>query len=954
MRDGILTQIAEKKHLLRSVFLAFALSLLLPVFFAPLAHAVEKYGPIGSPGLAWRDDIVLNGNEGRQKPYPEMVSISCADPKTGKSLTGAQKDTIRTLAEYSLQIYLGNFKAEDRFGKINLGDSSDAFKEKTNYGIKPGENGFNDFLRGEKKLLRSFITPNKTEINKEDWAARKYWGLTLNEVRKKASSLDARDKFDLLKRMVKSDECKGKACSKSAWSAFSKRSLTDNRKEATDHGAGYIWAKKGGKTAWVDNDGDSSDAWSDVGAYNDTWKMTKQEGASVAGMINANAKFPTAAFSGVPAGCPLPDWNTSEKLGLGDFFGDISGGFARLILAIPSMIIDAVYGIVYPQAWKYAFYTPHTERGDTIFNMETTCSGKASKSCSGFTELGFNKDRLNGSGDKKPLFLKLTSMVQWLLSGTYFLILFASAVLFIFRGKRGQTLQLMKIGPRIALVLMFTFAAPFLMGAVISISNLLVMSILGFGQSGGAGGSLAQANITASLIGAFFAEDSNGLVYPIIKFATGLAATIASVMVLASVYIRQLLLIILVITAPIAIFCLIVDSWRPQFKRWIRTFMVVSFFPVILGIILKIGMLINPVFSLSGSDASNFSQGDAITSFVILIIMFWAMARAVKMAQGMIGNPGSGAMGMAGGMIGQFGQGLKGYGRLGGAAGMALGAAGYGLGRASQAPTDMKAALVPGGRGSMSGQGLFSEANGAPGGAAPGLPGKVGKSINEKFSRFAENGQLEKNRRAMLRKDRINTWMNEGKLGPRRIMRNFVENHSPKFIKGKPGSLRHRLYSKAAMFDKNVSAAEGDRIMSERLNYQQQLVRSGKNKREAQALVNSIYGSEPRKQADGSYKMKITEEVHKTERKRESFKAAVSAFEHQSGRKAEIIRNASEKVPTDIDPETGKQMYETVSKRVKGADHEEFTKFIRSNHPEFTEEDIQKLAESSRGSSYHN
>jgi hypothetical protein len=319
-------------------------------------------------------------------------------------------------------------------------------------------------------------------------------------------------------------------------------------------------------------------------------------------------------------------------------------------------------------------------------------------------------------------------------------------------------MSLMTLMPRLLLSIIVTICSSFVIGAVISFANLTTQGIFDI-EDGQTIGAMHNVLLNAG----FVVGSDSDILTQLIEIIVGAMVAWFSILFLAGSVLRQMLLIALIILAPVAAFCLINDRWRPRFNQWLRALIVVAFVPVVMAFILKIGMSINPI--LANPDKPVFGGFGGAVGVILIVAVFWAMARAMRMGFSMIGM-GSGSL--SGGLLRGGGSassmggkalakaGLAG-GPLGAAAGLAAGGALMGLGgamraggAASGAADRGQARLIPGGRASggalgaaMGGSstGLLGGRRG-PGGGSGGVSTGIGgldraaSTVNDRINSF--------------------------------------------------------------------------------------------------------------------------------------------------------------------------------------------------------------------------
>lgn len=478
--------------------------------------------------------------------------------------------------------------------------------------------------------------------------------------------------------------------------------------------------------------------------------LSKKDQALLAKMLNEDATTPVGIIKigkgGIPAGCPFKPFASPDNIDLKDLVSNFGDTFALLIPNLLLKIVDGVYSKVQPVAFKFTFWTPHSERGDLLWDISETCNpgnqddisttgvapntSSIKTSCEKGVPLGYNKKNLHleKQAQDNGWFLKVAAFLKWLVSGTYFLLIFVAAGLYMIRGDAVQNLNLMKLIPRLLLSIVLTLMTPFLMGAVITMANTLVMAIFGqddaaavgtvnlvFGQSGIViGGSEFFQRFAQAIIGGF--------------------ASFCMVMLIITAVMRQVVLVALVVTAPLAVFCLINPAWKNNFMKWLKAFLAVCFIPLIMALLLKVSMLVNPLI-IAPSNAYGTATG--LLGLILLCGTLYAMVKLAKSAKDFAMGQSDTATGAASGAASGIASVTQGT-RLEGVGARAAGRLGA---SASSAQT----AAAGGAMGGMIGGAVPS----AMGGSKPSLP----PGTHEATQRRKD----EKKRKRQLKKGRVTT-----------------------------------------------------------------------------------------------------------------------------------------------------------------------------------------------------
>ena len=600
------------------LFLLGVLVLLMPQGAqASKADDPGSYGGWGSPTSRGVGGVSIAPFNEKQ---PEISSLACV--VRGKALTEKQIDVMSELAKMTYLISEGKL-TEEIWGGTKQDESEtddeDRIREPwypksganfddpwsaPNHGFPEGAAGARAFLRIEKKWLEKPVT----QIGKDGG----------NPVH---------------------DNLTGDP-TLSAWSDYRNREF-QSEESAEDTGAGdKIWV-------YMDkNKARTQDNWKE--AQEKGFPLTITEAKQIAAYINVNTTSGLSSFktgkNGLPDGCITATFDNNLDVSFGQLFDDPGEFFVGLTVGSALDIVGGLYESMSQDAWSGLMHTAHTERGDMIWDIDDKCLSQENRdfvasrdpsgdrvvtttaygdTCQNNTPLGFSKKNTKIDPKDRPFYLDLAALIAWLITGTYFVILFASAVVFIYRGNRSQSMNLMRVAPKLLLSIMLAIAATFLIGAAISVSNWVTMAILDMTTQRGS--PVTIMNIMLSTTGQTL--DLPTLPSAVMTLFVATITLVASFVFLFGVVIKQLMLIVLIVLAPIAIFCLVVDSWRPQFMRWLKSFGILLMIPIGIALIMQLGVLLNPVMS---GGVSQFLSVFMLIGTVVA--MAWIMKTGLSIA----------------------------------------------------------------------------------------------------------------------------------------------------------------------------------------------------------------------------------------------------------------------------------------------------------------------------------
>jgi hypothetical protein len=319
-----------------------------------------------------------------------------------------------------------------------------------------------------------------------------------------------------------------------------------------------------------------------------------------------------------------------------------------MLLSMPTSLIGMVSatGVVVaaPYAVPWTLSTPHTERGDLIFDTSSTGSKSTAKaSCSssaGKSKMGFNCKNLSNRKSETKWWIQWAKGLRSSMSILYGIIVMLVAMGYVFRKSEGGAMDARRVLPRVVLSVALAAMAPYLIGMAISLSNLTTKAIL----TAAPGNPIDQ--IVDALVAVTTGRDpgvagflTNIMFGPIRSMLSAGVLGVTAVgmwMLLAFAVVKQIVLIALVIGTPIAVLSLVVESWSEKiFQWWVRGLIAVIMLPVVQALVLVIGMSMANIFGKGGMGIS------AIVGAVILVVAIRAMVKANSMARGFVTGKGS-------------------------------------------------------------------------------------------------------------------------------------------------------------------------------------------------------------------------------------------------------------------------------------------------------------------------
>lgn len=365
------------------------------------------------------------------------------------------------------------------------------------------------------------------------------------------------------------------------------------------------------------------------------------QGARVAALLPSDASHPLSLTANLPEACALEPTPPEEPT-LSGMLESPGQFFIDEMLYFPGKLASEAFSFLQPYAFRYTFWTPHSERGDLMWNIPQSCTpgGEANRyfstadindACEGGKPLGFSEANANSGG--KAWYIAAADFLQWLVSGTYFLILFAAALVYMFRGSRASSLGLLRLIPRLLMSIVLTMFAGVIIGALISVSNLAVQTIFDFDSAP-----------TVGAINTFLLQAGNivggpELIQRLTQLLVGSVTVFYYLAFVVASLVRQVLLVVLIILAPVAALCLVVPRWRQRFGLYARTLLVVVFLPVVLAFLLKVGTAINPLLA---NPEGAYGGLEGLVGLILMVVTLWLMWRALRLAKHYVVAGGTG------------------------------------------------------------------------------------------------------------------------------------------------------------------------------------------------------------------------------------------------------------------------------------------------------------------------
>lgn len=316
--------------------------------------------------------------------------------------------------------------------------------------------------------------------------------------------------------------------------------------------------------------------------------------------------------------------------------------------------VEIAYNGVKPLAFRYTFFTAHTERGDTIFQVAGSCNrpsgprilnGKPNPEWTNYRDtcyqgqnLGFSRENLQSKNQAKSVWIQLAIFLRWLLSATYFAVLFVAATVYMVRGSSSTNLNVLQLIPRLALSVLILFFGPYLIGAGVTMSNLISSALF-------SGGGLVSTDygtpftemtrLLDALPRGMAVEDSAARWVQLLALVV---VVVAMLFMLVLSIMRQVIFVILIVLMPIACFMLLFKRGQAHFSTWAKAMVAVIVLPVMLALTFSIGIQLANVMSNSLGDNSSTNIIEALLAPLTIAFTLLFMVKLPGMLKKWIGT----------------------------------------------------------------------------------------------------------------------------------------------------------------------------------------------------------------------------------------------------------------------------------------------------------------------------
>ena len=365
---------------------------------------------------------------------------------------------------------------------------------------------------------------------------------------------------------------------------------------------------------------------------------------------------------------------------------------AQMVFFLPAALGYVGFQLLAPFAFGLALSTPHSERGDMLYNAFAvqassgaisdtpptafTPRGKSAaggepkvtvsenfgdlavqKTCDntgGDADLGFKCENLNPERQTSE-WIGIANALRSALSAVYGIIVIAVALLYLFRRNAQSQYHIKTILPRVFLAVILTMAAPYVIGMLITFSNWTVQAL--FQSFEGSVPNQLMAALASLTVTNYADAALPGGVFAAMAVPTLMLLWIDFILMylLAVAVGKQLLLIALIVMTPIACLAFVFrDHGKNLFSLWVKGLLAVTGLPIVMATILAGGLMLmrafwdpeNPVLAAEVS----FSLVDISKRYISALIL----AATLFMLMKSVGSVRAWVTGKRAGMAGKM------------------------------------------------------------------------------------------------------------------------------------------------------------------------------------------------------------------------------------------------------------------------------------------------------------
>jgi hypothetical protein len=368
---------------------------------------------------------------------------------------------------------------------------------------------------------------------------------------------------------------------------------------------------------------------------------------------DASGVAASIAMRNVPAAClPTVSVNMIQSADLKTFILHPFQFMRSLLTNVWASIAAFLYNLFSPMVWKLGFFTPHVERGETfvdVMRWDAQCfnpvagAGSKTTACTN-SALGFDTANIDTNHIENVAWVRASKVVRLLVTSTYFLIIAWSALVHVARPGRQSSWNLYTKLPQVILATFIVLLAPPAIGIGITVSNQFTTAAFngGLGGCGQASGLTScsvesQTNSVISNSGSLVnVSENHGVANKAAAWLGGfwagpmevrlMAMTITGYMLaILAIYsmLRQLGLVLLIITLPVAATALIDQRWHGAFRAWFKLLIACLMAPPLIAVVGAVGFMINP---LNQGDLSQLTFMSRIFGLALFCVTIYAMS----------------------------------------------------------------------------------------------------------------------------------------------------------------------------------------------------------------------------------------------------------------------------------------------------------------------------------------
>lgn len=417
---------------------------------------------------------------------------------------------------------------------------------------------------------------------------------------------------------------------------------------------------------------------------------------------------PRELYDNLPKDCVIGARVSGDRPAptLGMMFKDFPLFLTASLAWTPNKLGEWLYNSVSTPAFKFSLFTPHVERGETFLDVfqgghsseeraiEMTGFDPANVPRTVAEQKNVNVDDTIANDTESAPWIKAFLLVRYLLALFYVLILVAGGFIYMVRGsgfiELGQRRRrsVLDVIPRMVLSIIFMLVGPALIGGMITMSNLFtktlfnqdpscpavdeetpVYKLIREGRYEQSGQQCDPRSNLANVVTQQYNGDQNGagdVIALTMETLTIVALAVAMLFLLLIAIMRQVILIGLVALLPLAAFLFMFARTQDLSIRYMKALVACIFLPVIMAVIIKLGISVNPLYGL---DSTNSDVITLISALLMIGTLFLAV-RSASMARAWVSGRTVTPLGAS--VMRGLGRGANNFGPLGRMAGAGL------------------------------------------------------------------------------------------------------------------------------------------------------------------------------------------------------------------------------------------------------------------------------------------